>query len=533
MALTHRFEAGNVLGAYVLQAYVGRGGYGEVWRAARRDARYARPVALKIPQPDGCSPPEVEQMLRDQLLHEIETWIRASGHPNIVPFHEGFEHHGGWVLVSEYVEEGSLHAFLQQQPQRRLQRQEAIRIVAGILTGLEHLHARGVIHRDLKPGNILMQSGTPRITDFGISRFTQTGARTETPLGSFAYMSPEALAGRIDRTVDLWSTAVLLHEALGGRPPFGGESHSALMHAIQTQHPRPLPEDIPSGPRQLLARALDKTLSNRFSTAREFRSALESLSAAESHRTGPASQAPARRVNPIDGAEMVAVPAGRFRMGDRQAGGITRSVNVTTGFYLYRSPVTNAQYRKFVAATGHRPPAYWDDSRFNRDRQPVVGVDFSDAERYCEWAGGALPTEAQWEWAACGASGGSYPWGEDEPDPDRAHFGGSLRTGSPAEVPCRELGASWCGALDLWGNVWEWCRDWHREFPLRENGMNLDDPVELEPTSARCIRGGSWLDGVAALKPALRQHNSPTALSRLLGFRVVIPTAGVDSPHAS
>lgn len=526
MAPTQRFEAGNVLGAYVLQAYVGRGGYGEVWRAARREARYARPVALKIPQPDGVSPPEVEQMLREQLLQEIETWIRASGHPNIVPFHEGFEHHGGWVLVSEYIEEGSLHAHLVKQPERRLGPPEAIRVVSAILTGLEHLHSRGVIHRDLKPGNILMQSGTPRITDFGISRFTKTGVRTKTPLGSVAYMSPEALDGRIDQSVDLWSAAVLLHEALGGRPPFDGESHSALMIAIQSRHPRELPDDVPVALRRLLARALDKNLGNRFPTAQEFQTALSTLSAGDERNSGRTTLPPSAPVNPMDGAEMVSVPAGRFRMGDRRAGGITRTVTLSRSFYLYRCPVTNSQYRKFVDATGHRPPAYWDDSRFNRDRQPVVGVDFSDAERYCEWAGGALPTEAQWEWSACGSTGLRYPWGEDEPDLERAHFGESLRTGSPADVPGRASGASWCGALDLCGNVWEWCRDWHREFPLRENGMTLEDPEEREPTPARCIRGGCWLDRAAALNPAGRQHNAPAVRSPLLGFRVVIPTAG-------
>ncbi|MDP7000175.1 MAG: SUMF1/EgtB/PvdO family nonheme iron enzyme, partial [Candidatus Poribacteria bacterium] len=137
-------------------------------------------------------------------------------------------------------------------------------------------------------------------------------------------------------------------------------------------------------------------------------------------------------------------------------------------FYMDKYEVTNAQYRKFVQATGHRAPRYWDDDDFNQPNQPVVGVSWHDATAYAKWVGKRLPTEKEWEWAARaekewewaargGLKGKKYPWGNQEPSASRANYGNKV--GKPTAVG--NYPANGYGLHDMAGNVWEWCQDWY------------------------------------------------------------------------
>jgi formylglycine-generating enzyme len=214
-----------------------------------------------------------------------------------------------------------------------------------------------------------------------------------------------------------------------------------------------------------------------------------------------AAPSPAPLVNPIDGAEMVAIPPGEFRMGSEKGDEDEKPVHTVKlrGFRIYKTEVTNAQYGKFLAATGHREPLFWKEERFNPPRQPVVGVDWDDAVAYCRWANARLPTEAEWEYAARGTDGRELPWGDEE---RRRGGGESSRTGKravmdepfnsgkPQAVGSCPDGASPFGVLDMAGNVWEWCADWYdRTYYSRSPHC-----VPLGPTegSQRVLRGGSW-----------------------------------------
>ncbi len=124
------------------------------------------------------------------------------------------------------------------------------------------------------------------------------------------------------------------------------------------------------------------------------------------------------------------------------------------GFAIDTHEVTNAAYARFVAATGHAPPEFADDDALNAPDQPVTGVTWDDASAYCAWAGGRLPTEAEWEKAARGTSGQAYAWGASY-DPDAAHLSGDL----PVPVASYPADRSPFGALDMGGNVSEWVAD--------------------------------------------------------------------------
>lgn len=228
-------------------------------------------------------------------------------------------------------------------------------------------------------------------------------------------------------------------------------------------------------------------------------------------------------VNPVDGAVLVYVPAGEFRMGNDDGlvdEGPVHAVKLTRGYWLYQTEVTNETYGQFLAANPVREkPYYWTDPRFNAPQQPVVGVDWEDAVAYSRWAGGRLPSEAEWEYAAGGPQGRKYPWGDQEPDATRAVFVQDIEKGRPGLVGQLPAGASWCGALDLAGNVWEWCADWYDPHYYQQSPAV--DPRGATSGFTRLVRGGSWSDSLAFLRVALRRKLAPIDRADNLGFRPV------------
>jgi hypothetical protein len=184
-------------------------------------------------------------------------------------------------------------------------------------------------------------------------------------------------------------------------------------------------------------------------------------------------------------------------------------------YYLAKFPVTNLLYRKFIEATSHRPPAFWEDPEFNGDDCPVVGVDWEDAQAYCAWLTqqeGAsskalaaaktiyrLPLEEEWEWAA-GEGKRKYPWGDSSPQNTQANFNGVRQGLTP--VHAFPGGATPEGLMDMAGNVWEWTSTW------------LDERQEQ-----RVVRGGAGFNDEVALRCVAHASNLKKPL-RFVGFRL-------------
>ena len=224
---------------------------------------------------------------------------------------------------------------------------------------------------------------------------------------------------------------------------------------------------------------------------------------------------------PTDGMEMVFVPGGEFLMGstDEEVERAWETCKQSDpdcgrewfedeqpahtvaldGFWLDRTEVTNEQYRVCVEAGVCEPSEYEDESDLNDENQPVVGVNWYDAENYCQWAGARLPTEAEWKYAARGPKGRLYPWG-DTFDGTRCNYCDRNCPSDwadelvddgymyPAPVGSYPDGASWCGALDMAGNVLEWVADWYGEFP---SGKQVN-PTGPPSGDYRVMCGGSW-----------------------------------------
>jgi formylglycine-generating enzyme required for sulfatase activity len=239
------------------------------------------------------------------------------------------------------------------------------------------------------------------------------------------------------------------------------------------------------------------------------------------------------------GCELVLIPAGRFAMGspDGEEGrdgdeGPVHDVTLSA-FYLGRTPVTNAQYARFIATTGHREPEYWANRGYNQPDQPVVGVDWDDAVAFCTWAGGRLPTEAEWEYACRAGTRTRYWSGDDEEDLARVGWydeNSERRLHAVGEKPANPWGLH-----DMHGNVWEWCADRVGPYgaepqmdptgPERGVEVELHDGEKRVRGSARVVRGGSSWDDAWFARSAFRDGRHPADRDNDLGFRVVLPAA--------
>jgi iron(II)-dependent oxidoreductase len=207
-----------------------------------------------------------------------------------------------------------------------------------------------------------------------------------------------------------------------------------------------------------------------------------------------------------DSAEMVLVPAGEFWMGSEEGDDDEKPRHrvYMDAYYIDKYEVTNALYKRFMDATGRSAPLYWNDSKFNGARQPVVGVSWDDADAYCKWAGKRLPTEAEWEKAARGTDGRKYPWGAQW-DSSRANSDES-KLGRAKEVGSYPTGVSPYGVHDLAGNVWEWVADWYdRNYYERSPERNPTGPPAGQN---KVLRGGAWLDSPFYLRSAYRVGSS-------------------------
>jgi serine/threonine-protein kinase len=192
------------------------------------------------------------------------------------------------------------------------------------------------------------------------------------------------------------------------------------------------------------------------------------------------------------------VPAGTFVCGSGD-----REVFLDT-FYIDKTPVTNAEYFRFVRETKYRTPRYAEDERLNQPDQPVVGISYGDAQQYARWAGKELPTEHQWEKAARGTDGRPYPWGNDPPGASDACFDLDPETGAPIAVGATLRNISPFGVHDMCGNVWEW----------------TSSPY-TSGSEFRIVRGGCYNDPAPYLALDFRLEAHPKDKCEAIGFRCV------------
>jgi serine/threonine-protein kinase len=223
----------------------------------------------------------------------------------------------------------------------------------------------------------------------------------------------------------------------------------------------------------------------------------------------------------------VKVPAGTFGMGSTSGAKDEAPVHSVSGaaFEMDRYEVTNARYRACEAAGKCTAPTlsssmlrahYHDDAKFAD--YPVIFVSWQQADAYCKFAGGRLPTEAEWERAAKGTDGPrTFPWGDSAPDCTKANYSGCV--GDTDRVGMREAGASPYGAMDMAGNVWEWTADWYDAAYYARSPKS--EPKGPDTGALKVMRGGCWVSGDNSLRTTCRKAELPQSWAPNVGFRCV------------
>jgi hypothetical protein len=500
---------------------LGKGGMGVVYLA--NDTLLKRKVAIKtIKSPKG----EDAQKRRDAVQRLIREAQAAASlkHPHIVNVHDVIPDGNSSRIIMEYVRGKTLEkaAPLGAPASPPF----ALRVLRECASALDYAHGRRLVHRDFKPGNVMLdEAGSALIMDFGIAKLldSRTDLTHGNVIGTLEYMSPEQRAAEpVDARSDQYSLAVVAYRLLTG------------CRFIFFQDPAPASERNPGLPQAVdgvLGKALAKKAAERYGSCMEFVTKLEASLLpvpdgppkpdqdgiatvqipAVIVRTGP--KVGDVQVGEIDNLRYRWIPPGTFLMGCspgdegcRDNEKPAHEVTISRGFWMGETAVTVGAYKRYAEAESQSMPSAGDDNL------PLVSVTWSEASSYCKWAGGRLPTEAEWEYAArAGAPGARYG------NLDDIAWYGSNSGGGLKPVGQKQPNAF--GLFDTLGNVWEWTADWFSEEYYK--GSEREDPVGPPNGTSRALRGGAWGSSPRDARVSCRNRVLPGDRGSGVGFRCV------------
>ncbi|MGB8645745.1 MAG: bifunctional serine/threonine-protein kinase/formylglycine-generating enzyme family protein [Anaerolineae bacterium] len=524
---------------YQIVRPLGSGGMGAVYLA--QDLRLQRAVAVK------------ENLGGDLRLFQQEALLLARlSHPGLPEVYDHFvEPNGAQYLVMKFIEGENLDEL-----GRRVGPLPAAHVLGWIdqvLDALTYLHTRQppVIHRDIKPANIkITPQGQAVLVDFGIAKMSSLGMNTLTGArgaGTPGYAPPEQYAQHTDPRSDIYALGATLYAALTDQVP--PESTLRLVNVVTLTPPRQIVPTLSPQVESVILQAMETDITRRWQQASDLRAALQMPATQQTplpaQRPPPPVQRPipapvvvTQPVPPISlmlelargvTLELVRVPAGEFLMGSKADMQVSSDEKPQHKVYLDeyligKYPVTVAQFAAFVQATGHKVAV--GDAQ-HKANHPVVNVSWDDVVAFCKWASQVtgravrLSTEAEWEKAARGTDGRIYPWGNTFDQNLLNSAEGRKR--DTTLVGSYPKGVSPYGALDMAGNVWEWCADWFAK-DYYENSP-AQNPTGPNVGSYRVVRGGSFDFLQYGARCALRGNSDPGNLDNSLGFRVAASLA--------
>jgi formylglycine-generating enzyme required for sulfatase activity len=400
-----------------------------------------------------------------------------------------------------------------------------------------------IIHRDVKPQNLLLVGGSVKVADFGMARAMERTMATRSGGLTPAYAPPEFFQGQVTPYSDQYSLAISYCQLRSGRLPFQGDLMQVMAgHLTQPPDLTILPEPE----RGIVGRALAKQPRDRWPNNRSFVNELSESSSAERHQAAPP-QSPPVLLNSI-GMKFARIPGGRFLMGSPETElgrhadeGPQHIVTINRSFYMSVYPVTQHEYETVM---GSNPSGFQGSSGGGSDH-PVESVSWYEALEFCRKLSSRfeerdmghhyyLPTEAEWEYACRAGTSTPFAFGTSLSS-YQANFNGEKPYGDVPVGPFRQqttrVGSfqpNASGLYDMHGNVWEWCADYYAAEYYR--GSPECDPLGPRSGTRRVLRGGTWGWNSARgenCRSARRDNEDPSESMALYRFRVVlIPERG-------
>ena len=541
--------AGTVLdNCYEIKKKLGAGGYAVVYKAYDKDLDEVR--ALKVfPNLADNDLYEIEKLRAEcKLIDKIKA-------TSVVQFYGISIKSNPKYIVLEYVPGGTLEEKLAKALGFRFSEKEAVEIATKIASAMRDVHSEGIIHKDLKPSNIMItDKGDIKVMDFGISialRSTKSRTEATSRAGTYQYMSPEHIKGtEVGYEADVWSFGVMLYQMLSGRFCFAGETwdqvDTSIRRHLDVDRDRDTNQlvqygrveqvvDVSDRINDLIDHCLKYDYRERLRNFGEVIDFLESkvervIVAERPHEV----LTPAPRIitpkpvlplaGPSPGMTFVRIPAGSFEMGSDSGffgigGESGRYVNekqhrvTLSGFEMQTTEVTQGMW---VAIMGSNP------SDFQGDNLPVENVSWDDCQEFIvklnhrdRGTNYRLPTDSEWEYACRAGTTTRFNLGGSDSDLDCA---GWYNGNSDSKThPVGQKQANSWGLYDMHGNVWEWCEDWYDAYP----SGSVTNPHGPSSGSNRVNRGGGWRSYAQNCRSANRGSNDPSYRYYGLGFRLV------------
>ena len=541
------FRSGEILeDRYKINDLLGQGGFGAVYKAV--DLRLNILCAIK--ESFDVSETATRQFRREaSMLAELR-------HPNLPRVTDYFDLPGkGLYLVMDFIEGEDLWTKVVNHG-NGLPEEEVINWIKQVCEALKYLHGHHppVIHRDIKPQNIIVTGENVAVlVDFGLSKIYETeksttmGARGITP----GFSPPEQYGqGTTDHRSDIYALGATAYALITAHVPYESVQRMTRNHLLE--NPRKFQPGISKELVQAVGKALKINPDSRYQSIQEFHAEMELCSDSAGIQQYPPAQ-PVKEKRQADKAKIsgdelviglavgvsmtfVRVPAGAFLMGSTEDDEMAKENEkpqhkvYLDEYWIGMTPVTNAQYRVFMEASGHE---HWEEGNTPKGKKehPVVMVNWYDAMAFCDWLSAVsgkqicLPSEAEWEKAARGTDGRIYPWGEQLPDAELCNYDGEVRDTTRVGRYSPQ-GDSPYGCVDMAGNVFEWTRSlWGKELFDPEYGYPYkvgDGREDMEAEGYRVMRGGSWENAEDGLRTAYRLGNVPGLKVNFIGFRCVL-----------
>jgi serine/threonine protein kinase len=353
----HQLIGNVVLGQYEIVDVLGQGGMSVVYKARHRITE--QEVALKLLPPELAAHSQV----KSRFLEEAKALAQLD-HPNIVHLYNFGQENGAFVLAMQFVAGETWERMIM--TRGRQDWPIAVRICIDVLRALEYAHGRGIIHRDMKPSNVLVRAsdGNATVMDFGIAKMTTSTRLTATgqTMGTVRYMSPEQVRGQeVDLRTDLYSLGATLYEALVGDTPFDGNTHFEIMTKHLHEPPRPpsvLGVELPPQLETILLRTLQKKVEDRFQSAREMRKALEEVLKAADLGLAETQRLARDSISPVLSSSSPTAPGGRV-VPSPAAPALASPSAAHTGLADRLEPMTGAVEAAGMATARRGRPWLW------------------------------------------------------------------------------------------------------------------------------------------------------------------------------